>query len=168
MVTDKVLVATGPVDLVKQGLKGSEVAVAAIFDQVPPNSTLDAVNQCAALIAAQKADMIIAVGGGSVMDTAKAANLLAVRGGKLQDHMGAYLLGPNEKLLDFVAVPTTAGTGSEVTKVAVIYDPENQVKLPFTEDPFLPCLAVLDPEATASMPPKAHRGNRNGRVDPCH
>lgn len=152
LVTDKVLAASGPVDLVKEGLKGSEVAVAAVFDQVPPNSTLETVTRCAELIRAQKADMIIAVGGGSVMDTAKTANLLAVKGGRLQDHMGAYLLGPNEALLDFVAIPTTAGTGSEVGRASVITNSETHEKKIIFHPRILPSVVICDPELTVGMP----------------
>jgi len=154
LVTDKILVKSGPVDKVKEGFAGTDVSIAAVFDSVPPNSTIDTVEKCAALIRRRHCDMVIAVGGGSVIDTAKTANLLAVKGGRLADHMGAYLLSKGEVLLPAVVVPTTAGTGSEVTKVAVIADPRKDVKLPFAEDQFLPDLAVLDPEVTVSMPPK--------------
>ena len=154
LVTDEVLVKTGLVEKVKSGFKATSIKIAAMFDQVPPNSTIDAVEKCAALSTKTGCDMFIAVGGGSVIDTAKVANLLAVKGGSLQDHMGAYLLGSDESLLPAIVIPTTAGTGSEVTKVAVIADPDNDVKLPFAEAQFLPQLAILDPTMTASMPAK--------------
>ena len=154
LVTDEILVKTGLVEKVKSGFKATSIKIAATFDQVPPNSTIDAVEKCAALATKKGCDMFIAVGGGSVIDTAKVANLLAVKGGSLQDHMGAYLLGSDETLLPAIVIPTTAGTGSEVTKVAVIADPENDVKLPFAEAQFLPHLAILDPTMTVSMPGK--------------
>ncbi|MBR9987788.1 MAG: iron-containing alcohol dehydrogenase [Desulfosarcina sp.] len=154
LVTDEILVKTGLVEKVKSGFKATPIKIAATFDQVPPNSTIDAVEKCAALATKKGCDMFIAVGGGSVIDTAKVANLLAVKGGSLQDHMGAYLLGSDEILLPAIVIPTTAGTGSEVTKVAVIADPENDVKLPFAEAQFLPHLAILDPTMTVSMPGK--------------
>jgi alcohol dehydrogenase len=154
LVTDKILLEAGPVDRVRDGFKKTGIRIAAIFDDVPPNSTIATVQDCAALGKKKKCDMVIAVGGGSVIDTAKVANLLMVKGGKVQDHMGAYLLDAADRLLPAVVIPTTAGTGSEVTKVAVIADPDNDVKLPFAEDQFLPQLAVLDPEMTVSMPPR--------------
>jgi alcohol dehydrogenase len=154
LVTDEILVKTGLVKKVKSGFKATPIKIAATFDQVPPNSTIDTVEKCAALARQKGCDMFIAVGGGSVIDTAKVANLLAVKGGKLQDHMGAYLLDSSETLFPAIVIPTTAGTGSEVTKVAVIADPDNDVKLPFAEDQFLPCLAILDPNMTVSMPGK--------------
>jgi alcohol dehydrogenase class IV/putative sterol carrier protein len=154
LVTDEILVNTGLVEKVKSGFETTSIKIAATFDQVPPNSTIDAVEKCAALATKKNGDMFIAVGGGSVIDTAKVANLLAVKGGRLQDHMGAYLLGSDDILFPAIVIPTTAGTGSEVTKVAVIADPDNDVKLPFAEAQFLPHLAILDPTMTISMPAK--------------
>jgi alcohol dehydrogenase class IV len=154
LVSDEVLVKTGLVEKVKAGFKGSQIKIACTFDKVPPNSTIDSVEQCAAMAKEKECDLFIAVGGGSVIDTAKVANLLVVKGGKLQDHMGAYLLESSEQLLPSIFIPTTAGTGSEVTKVAVIADPDNDVKLPFAEEQFLPQLAILDPEMTVSLPGK--------------
>ncbi|MEE4358360.1 MAG: iron-containing alcohol dehydrogenase [Desulfococcaceae bacterium] len=154
LVTDRILLSAGPVDKVKAGFAKTGIEIACIFDDVPPNSTIKTVEECAALGKKTECDMIIAVGGGSVIDTAKVANLLMVKGGRVQDHMGAYLLDSTEQLLPAIIIPTTAGTGSEVTKVAVIADPDNDVKLPFAEEQFLPQLAVLDPEMTVSMPPK--------------
>ncbi len=154
LVTDQILVKTGLVEKVKSGFQTTSIKIAATFDQVPPNSTIDAVEQCAALSIKRGCDMFIAVGGGSVIDTAKVANLLATKGGSLEDHMGAYLLGSHETLFPAIVIPTTAGTGSEVTKVAVIADPDNDVKLPFAEVQFLPQLAILDPTMTISMPAK--------------
>lgn len=153
LVTDNILTKVGPVDKVKAGFAETNVQIVCMYDKVPPNSTIDAVEECTALAKEHDCDMVIAIGGGSVIDTAKVSNVLICKGGKLADHMGAYLLG-QEKLLPQIFIPTTAGTGSEVTKVAVIADPANDVKLPFTEDQFLPDLAILDPEVTETMPPK--------------
>ena len=154
VVTDEILVETGLVEKVVTGFKGTPIKIVGTFDKVPPNSTIDTVEQCAAMAKKKMCDLFIAVGGGSVIDTAKVANILVVKGGKLQDHMGAYLLESSEQLLPSIVIPTTAGTGSEVTKVAVIADPDNDVKLPFAEEQFLPQLAILDPEMTVSLPGK--------------
>ncbi|MBF0228323.1 MAG: iron-containing alcohol dehydrogenase [Desulfamplus sp.] len=154
LVTDAILAEAGPVEKVKNGFKNTGIEIVSIFDNVPPNSTLKTVQECAAQGVANNCDMVIAVGGGSVIDTAKVANLIMKKGGKVQDHMGAYLLDSNESLFPSIIIPTTAGTGSEVTKVAVIADPDNDVKLPFAEEQFLPQLAILDPELTLSLPGK--------------
>jgi alcohol dehydrogenase len=153
LVTDAVLVQTGLVERVKAGFARTAIEIAAVYDQVPPNSTIRTVEDCAALGQAQHCDLIIGLGGGSVLDTAKVANILMIKGGQVAEHMGAYLLGQT-RLLPLFLIPTTAGTGSEVTKVAVIADPDHDVKLPFAETQFLPDLAILDPELTRSLPPK--------------
>lgn len=153
LVTDAVLVKAGLAERVRAGLGATAIEIAAVYDQVPPNSTIRTVEDCAALGREFGCDLVIGLGGGSVLDTAKVANLLMVKGGRVQDHMGAYLLG-DTRLLPLFLIPTTAGTGSEVTKVAVIADPDHDVKLPFAETQFLPDLAILDPELTRSMPPK--------------
>ena len=154
LVTDKILLKAGPVEAVRKGFKKTNIEIVCTYDNVPPNSTIKTVKNCANLAKKHKCEMIIAVGGGSVIDTAKVANILVVKGGKIEDHMGAYLLGTNDMLLPAIFIPTTAGTGSEVTKVAVIADPDNDVKLPFAEEQFLPQMAILDPEVTVSMPGK--------------
>jgi alcohol dehydrogenase len=152
LVTDKVIQSTGLAKKVIEGLKGTKIEIVATYDNVPPNSEIKVVTEAAEMGVASKCDMVIAIGGGSVLDSAKVINLLMVKGGPLQKHMGAQLL--KEKLLPYVAIPTTSGTGSEATQFAVISDDANSVKLPFAEDFFLPDVAILDPEMTATMPGK--------------
>ncbi len=152
LVTDKVIAGLGVPDRIREGLAGSKVKVVAQFDDVPPNSEIGTVEACADLGLEAKANMIIAVGGGSAIDTAKVANILMKKGGRVADHMGAQLV--TKPLFPLVVIPTTAGTGSEVTRVAVIADTANDVKMPFTEDFLQPDLAVLDPEVTKTMPPR--------------
>ncbi len=154
LVTDKVLLKAGPVEMVRKGFENTPIEIVCCYSNVPPNSAIRTVTNCARLARKHKCDMFIAVGGGSVIDTAKVANLLVVKGGRIQNHMGAYLLGADETLLPAIFIPTTAGTGSEVTKVAVIADPEKDLKLPFAEEQFLPQMAILDPEITVPMPGK--------------
>lgn len=153
LVTDAVLVQAGLAERAKTGFRQTAIEIACVYDQVPPNSTIRTVEDCAALGRVHGCDLIVGLGGGSVLDTAKVANVLMVKGGRVQEHMGAYLLGQT-RLLPLILIPTTAGTGSEVTKVAVIADPEHDVKLPFAETQFLPDLAILDPELTRTLPPK--------------
>ncbi|HNJ67444.1 MAG TPA: iron-containing alcohol dehydrogenase, partial [Turneriella sp.] len=128
LVTDKVIQSTGLAKKVIEGLKGSKIEIVATYDNVPPNSEIKVVTEAAELGVANKCDMVIAIGGGSVLDSAKVINLLMVKGGPLQKHMGAQLL--KDKLLPYVAIPTTSGTGSEATQFAVISDDANSVKLP--------------------------------------
>jgi alcohol dehydrogenase class IV len=152
IITDKVIRKAGLLNKVLEGLQGSLINPIAIFDDVPPNSELKTVMDATEMGKANNCTLIIALGGGSVMDTAKVANILLFKGGKIEDHMGAQLI--KGRLHPMVFIPTTAGTGSEVTSFAMISDSKNDVKLPFTEDAVLPDLAILDPEMTLTMPPK--------------
>jgi len=133
------------------GLTGSGVTVGGIFDDVPPNSEVQVVERGAEIAAAAGCDMLIALGGGSVMDTAKGMNVLLSEGGSLLDYEGAGLI--THPLRPFIAIPTTAGTGSEVTIAAVIRDEAQGLKLEFNSPFMMPDLAILDPELTVSLPP---------------
>jgi alcohol dehydrogenase len=114
------------------------------FVDVPQDSEVKTVNECAEQAKDSGTEGLIAIGGGSVIDTAKAANILISEGDDLvEDHSGAQTL--TRPLKPLVAIPTTAGTGSEVTMAAVVYDKDNKVKMPFTDKFLLPSLVVLDP-----------------------
>jgi len=151
--SDRVLEKIGLVGRLKESLAGMGVEVVGEFLDVPPNSEVKVVTKAAEMAKSTGPDGIVALGGGSVIDTAKAANIIVTKGGSLlEDYSGAYTVG--EPLKPLVVLPTTAGTGSEVTLVAVIYNEEDKVKIPFTDKFLLPNLAVLDPELTTTMPPK--------------
>jgi alcohol dehydrogenase len=108
------------------------------------------VDRAANLAREAGADLIVAVGGGSPIDTAKAIRILLTEGGSILDHQGYNLL--NRPLTPMIAIPTTAGTGSEVTAWAIIRDEASGMKLAYSS-PFLgPDLAVLDPEMTLGLP----------------
>lgn len=124
-----------------------------IFSEVPPNSALKVVERCSTLAKELGAEGIIALGGGSAMDTAKAANITLSLGGNLvEDYSGTQTI--TTTLNPLIAIPTTSGTGSEVTASAVILDEENNLKLAFNDSFLRPTLALLDPELTLTMPPK--------------
>lgn len=124
-----------------------------VFDQVPPDSSMDVVNEVARLYAARGCDGFIAIGGGSVIDTTKgAAASLACEGVDFATLQGSEIL--HADLPPFIAVPTTAGTGSEVTLVAVVADTQKHAKLSFTSYKLVPHVAILDPALTSSLPPK--------------
>lgn len=126
--------------------------IAVIFDDVPPDSSLKTVRAAAKLYRDNKCDAIIAVGGGSVIDTSKGVNILVSEGGSdLMKYSGAHNLP--KPLKPFFVVPTTAGTGSEVTMVAVIADPDKNIKMPFTSYHLMPNAAILDPRMTQTLPP---------------
>lgn len=153
LVTDKVLSDLKVIDPIIEGINNAGREVVAIFKDVPADSGVPVVEACAALAKSSGAEGIIAVGGGSVLDTAKGANILFSLGGNLvDDYSGAQTI--TQDLAPLIAIPTTAGTGSEVTEAIVIKDPVNAVKLSFVDSHLLPTLTVLDPELTVGLPPK--------------
>jgi alcohol dehydrogenase class IV len=94
---------------------------------------------------------VIGVGGGSCLDMAKCASLLLSQGGRLQDYYGEFkVAGPT---LPVIAAPTTAGTGSEVTPVAVVSDPDRTLKVGISSPYLIPVAAICDPELTMTCPP---------------
>lgn len=120
------------------------------FLDVIPNPTVDVVNDSAKLYKESGAISIIALGGGSPMDVAKATGVLATYGGKITDYEGLYKVpGP---IVPIIAIPTTAGTGSEVTASAVITDEERNYKMSVISYEMLPKYAVLDPELIMTAP----------------
>ncbi|MEW6233047.1 MAG: iron-containing alcohol dehydrogenase [Chloroflexota bacterium] len=151
IVTDRVLRSIGLVDRVVRGLEESGVELAGIYDDVPPNSEVGVVERGAQYARGHGCDMLIAVGGGSVIDTAKGMDVLLTLGGSLLDYQGVGVV--NQPLLPLIAVPTTAGTGSEVTLAAVIKDDASGLKLEFNSPYMMPNVAVLDPEMTITLPP---------------
>jgi alcohol dehydrogenase len=151
MVTDQGVVAAGLIKQVESAFQGSNCEIGAIFDQTPADSSKKIVNKVAKLFQEKNCDCFVAVGGGSSMDTAKCANMVVTEGTEdLMNFQGAERL--KKPLKPFIAVPTTAGTGSEVTMAAVIYDEEANVKLGFTSYRLLPDVAILDPKMTMTMP----------------
>jgi alcohol dehydrogenase len=155
IITDKGVAAAGLLSIVTKviggGGKKGKVSVGAVFDNVPPDSDLDRIREIAEIYRAKGCDSIIAVGGGSVMDTAKGVNILVSLGGdNLMKYAGAGRV--KRKLRPMVAVPTTSGTGSEMTLVAVIADHKRNVKLAFVSYFLLPDIAVLDSRLTKTLP----------------
>jgi alcohol dehydrogenase class IV len=159
VVTDAVVRGTGLVDRVEAGIADGGLEVAGVFDEVPQDSSTDIVAACAAAAKDAGADSFLAVGGGSVIDTTKAADIIFTHGGEIPEWEGVFLL-PRERdgmgrplpLAPLGAIPTTAGTGSEASPVAVIKDPERGIKFVMLDWPIAPDVAILDPEATATLP----------------
>jgi alcohol dehydrogenase len=151
LLTDKGVSGTGLATLLANVLAEGELPVADIWDEIPADSSTAVVERIAARYRELECDSLVALGGGSVIDTAKAVNILASMGGdRLLDYAGAGCL--TRPLQPLAVVPTTAGTGSEVTLVAVIKDEASGRKVPFTSPFLLPQLAVLDPRLTQGLP----------------
>ena len=150
IITDQGVKQAGLVDVLTQALD-NRVTVRSVQDEVPADSDLETVHAIARKYREEKCDSIIALGGGSVLDTAKGVNILVSEAGDdLLAFTGAGAL--KHKLKPLVAVPTTAGTGSEVTLVAVIADPANSRKLLFTSYFLLPDFAIIDSRMTLTLP----------------
>jgi alcohol dehydrogenase len=134
--------------------------VAGVYDGVPQDSSTYVVDECAAAAKEAGADSFLAVGGGSVMDTAKIADAVFTHGGDAREQEGFFLMPREEDgmgrpldIAPLACIPTTAGTGSEVSMAAVIKDPDQKVKLEIADFPLFPRLAILDPDTTRTLPP---------------
>jgi alcohol dehydrogenase len=145
LVTDPGIKKTGIVDTVI-----SQVNIIDTFDEVEQNPVSTTINRAAQAVRAVNPDIIIGVGGGSSMDAAKAIALLATNPGTIEQYEGksTYRHPP----LPVIAIPTTCGTGSEVTWVAVITDPERKFKMSIKGPHIFPAIAVIDPDVLRSLP----------------
>ena len=123
------------------------------FDEVEPNPTSDTIDRAVRLVRQERIDLVIGLGGGSSLDAAKLVAILAVHSGAVTDYLGGQLRFERSGL-PLVAIPTTAGTGSEVTSVAVVTNTRDQAKQPISNLWLYPTLALVDPELTWSMPPR--------------
>lgn len=151
ILTNDFLVKIGLVNHVLKAFQETEITLGALYEDIPPDSSIDIVNEIAKIYREEKCDSIIAIGGGSVIDTAKGLNIVITEEtDDLLNLMGAEIL--TKKQQPFIVVPTTAGTGSEATLVAVIANPDKNVKMEFVSYHLLPDVAVLDPRMTTSLP----------------
>ncbi len=153
IITDQGVVGAGLLQHVEQAFSGAEQEIGLVYDQTPVDSSVKVVNELAKLYKENNCDCIIALGGGSCLDTAKGVNIVISEGdGDLMSFQGMDRLTADPQ--PFIAIPTTAGTGSEVTAAAVIADTEKGIKMPFMSHKTFPHVAVLDPSMTMTMPPR--------------
>ena len=150
LITDAPLRALGLTQELEKALSQAGIACA-VYDGVVPNPTVDNVEHCRALYLESGAQAMIAFGGGSPMDCAKAAGARIARPQKPVQAMGG-LLKVLRKTPLLIAVPTTAGTGSETTLAAVITDPATHYKYPINDFALIPDAAVLDYHVTLGLP----------------
>lgn len=137
IITDKFMVSSGIINKITDKMEGYKSI--SVFDGITPDPTIKLIAEGLKFINENKAEIVIALGGGSAIDAAKVITLMAERSG-----MGDIIL---------IAIPTTSGTGSEVTKFAVVTDTEQGRKFPLVDEELIPDLAILDPELVASVPP---------------
>ncbi len=151
IVTDKGIVGNGLVQPVKKALMTSDVSYT-IYDETMPNPTVQNVENALKIYNKYNCDAIIAIGGGSAMDCAKAVGARVAYPKRTVNQLGGKLK-VWRKLPTLIAIPTTAGTGSETTVAALITDPTTQHKYAIMSFPIIPHYAVLDASLTYSLPP---------------
>jgi alcohol dehydrogenase class IV len=151
IVTDPGVYQAGLVDPVKAQMSKAKLSVD-VFAEAEPEPTLPGLNKAAEKLSKGGYDLVVGVGGGSSMDTAKGLSVLFAHGGKGQDYVGINKVPGSG--IPIVTVPTTAGTGSEVTKAAVFDDPDKRSKFGIQSPYILARLAIVDPTLTYGCPQK--------------
>ena len=150
IVTDAGVIAAGLIDGVKASLKRENIAFE-VFDHCPTSAPLSAIHQCSISIEDEECNLIVGIGGGSVMDLAKLATIVAAHGGDAN-----VLLEPNKIKaggLPKIFLPTTSGTGSEWSNSAVFTNEAAKRKMPLRHDYLWADAAIIDPLLTLNLPP---------------
>ena len=149
LVTDRGVAGAGHAERVETLLRAAGLSVV-VFDRVIENPTTTVVEQCAAVGREQKIDCLVGLGGGSSIDTAKGCNFLLTNGGRMEDYWGS---GKAQKpMLPLIAIPTTAGTGSECQSYALISQEGTHVKMACGDPKAAAKVAILDPRLTLTQP----------------
>lgn len=149
LITSPFFIKNGFVESIREETDG---VVSTVFSEVSPNPDVSEVDKCAALMREQQIDFVVALGGGSVQDLAKAAGSICLTEDSIAKYHGTGVAMPTAHL-PLISIPTTAGTGSEVTCVSVLTDHSNGKKSPIVSDGFYPNYAIIDPELTYTMSP---------------
>lgn len=149
IVTDEVLINLGILDNIKRALSQAKVQFA-IYSGVFTEPTVEFVQQGLKTYKENGCDFLLAVGGGSAIDTAKAIAVMVTNAGSIEDYQGLNKIPKGG--VPLIAVPTTAGTGSEVTRYTIITDTKRDIKMLITSPFLMPQKAIVDPLLTLSMP----------------
>ncbi len=149
LVSDKGVADAGHVAKAQAILDGAEIP-STLFLDIQENPTDVDVGRCAEVARQEGSDILVGLGGGSAMDAAKGTNLLLTQGGRIQDYWGMDKVV--EPMLPLIAIPTTAGTGSEVQQVALISDARTHQKMACGGSGIRPTTAILDPDLSLSQP----------------
>ena len=150
LVTDPGIVSAGHMDRVAKRLRQAGFDFCAFTDVVENPSTIE-VERCVETARAAEVDLIIGLGGGSSLDTAKGCNFILSNGGKIEDYKGYGKV--SKPMLPFIAIPTTTGTGSECQSFALIADENTHVKMACGDPKAMAKIAILDPSLVKSQPP---------------
>ncbi|MEH6648686.1 MAG: iron-containing alcohol dehydrogenase [Motiliproteus sp.] len=151
IITDKMMVQLGYAGRIQESLSGQQIT-ADVFDDTVPEPTISSIQAGVEKARQGDYDCIIALGGGSPIDSAKAIAILATHGGKMQDYKFPRMV--IEAGLPIIAIPTTAGTGSEVTRFTIITDETSDEKMLCVGIGFMPVATLIDYNLTLSLPPR--------------
>lgn len=151
VVSDPVMEKLGRVEELQNLLAKADVT-SATYTRVTGEPTDTMVEEGLKVLRNEQCDILVALGGGSPIDTAKAIAMLATNAGKVSDYMGQGKV--QTRPLPLIAVPTTAGTGSEVSRFTIISDTKNDVKMLIGSPYLIPSVAIVDAEQTLSAPPR--------------
>ncbi len=151
IITDEGVQNAGLVEEIRKGVIGEGLLLVGVYTEVPQDSDIDVCSRIGKMAIRKGVDALISVGGGSVIDTAKFTNMLISCQGELHDYLSAkrMLKGP---LKPHIAIPTTAGTGTEVGLAAIVKDPKSGKKYPYANRHLVPDVAILDPLMTVTLP----------------
>ncbi|MDO4492960.1 MAG: iron-containing alcohol dehydrogenase family protein [Clostridia bacterium] len=149
MICDPFLYKIGTAEKIGSVLTGCEVAY---FHEIEPNPSCESVDAAAAAARELGATTVIGLGGGSSMDVSKIVSCLVTMEGSIYDYYSGGTKKLGHRTTRLICIPTTAGTGSEVTNVGVFTNRNTHIKMPFVTDEFWPDVALLDPELTYSLP----------------
>jgi alcohol dehydrogenase class IV len=154
---DKVLLVTGRtfarkygyIELLTSNMENAGVKVF-VFDKVEENPSIETVESGSSLCRSLNVNIVVGFGGGSVMDAAKAIALLSAKGGSIRDYIHPYVV--EDEILPIIAIPTTCGTGSEVTRYALLSDLTAKRKVVVAGYPLIPKIAIIDPDVLKHLP----------------
>lgn len=150
VVTDKVMTQLGNCAKVEKALKNQGIGYA-IYSEIVGEPTDTMIEKGLEIYRKENCDFLMALGGGSPIDSMKAIGVLAAGGGSISDYMGVVI---DVEMPPMAAVPTTAGTGSEATQFTIITDTKKNIKMLLKGQVLMPDLAVIDPQFTMTAPPK--------------
>ena len=163
LVIDRIFVDRGLDKTIEEVLKSAGMECAGMLTDIPPDSDKAVIQQGYDAASAAGADAVAALGGGSTIDTGKGLRVMLGMDGVLPEGVNVI----TKPLPPMIAIPTTAGTGSECTSAAVIRDKERGVKISYTDQNLAPTLAVLDPELTRTMPAAITAGTGMDALSHC-
>lgn len=149
IISDPFLFKNGTAQAVGGAMKDKEVAY---YSDIEPNPSCESVDAAAAAARAHKADCVVGIGGGSSMDVSKIVSCLVTNEGSIYDYYSAGNKKLSPRTVSLICIPTTAGTGSEVTNVGVFTNRKTHVKMPMVNNEFWADIAAIDPELTVTLP----------------